>query len=203
MDERPSQRWDGALPPSDGLLGGDRTPSLAARLELWLADARVEGSADARARERWLQAAAEADATFVGVLLDLAERGAPVAVSTNAGRRHHGSVEVIGADFAALRTAGGAELLLVLAAITSVRTAPLVGATMGERVVTTELRLMEVLAELTTERTRVLLVTVDGRDAVAGELSAVGYDVVRLRTDADPPATAYVPAGSIAEVTLS
>jgi hypothetical protein len=202
MDERPSQRWDGAPPPSDGLLEGDRTRSLAARLERWLADARAEGSADARARERWLHAAAEADATFSGVLLDLAERRAPVAVSTSAGRRHHGSVEVIGADFAALRTAGGAEVLLVLAAITSVRTAPLVGATVGERVVTTELRLMEVLAELTTERTRVLLVSADGRDAVAGELSAVGYDVVRLRTDADPPATAYLPAGSIAEVAL-
>lgn len=202
MDERPGQRWDGALPAPDGLLGGDRTPSLAARLEAWVADARVEGSADARARERWLHAAAEADATFAGVLLDLAERRTPVAVTIRGGRRHHGSLEVIGADFVALRTGGGAEVLLVLTAITSVRTAPLVGATVGERVVTTELRLSEVLAELTAERARVLLVSADGRDAVAGELQAVGYDVVRVRTDADPPATAYVPAAGIAEVAL-
>ena len=94
------------------------------------------------------------------------------------------------------------EVLLVLAAITSLRTAPLVGATVGERVVTTELRLSEVLAELAAERARVLLVSADGRDAVAGELHAVGHDVVRVRTDADPPATAYVPAAAIAEVAL-
>ena len=60
---------------------------------------------------------------------------------------------------------------------------------------TTELRLIEVLAELAAERARVLLVSADGRDAVAGELRAVGYDVVTVRTDGDAPATAYVPRG--------
>jgi hypothetical protein len=202
MDERPGQRWDGALPPPEDLLRGERTPSLAARLDTWLADTRVEGSADARARERWLHAAAEADATFAGVLLDLAERRVPVAVRTTGGRRHHGWIEVIGADFASLRGAGGAEVLLMLAAMTSVRTAPRVEPASGERMVTTELRLMEVLAELAAERARVLLVSTDGQDSVTGELRSVGYDLITVRTDADPPASAYVPAASIAEARL-
>jgi ribosome maturation factor RimP len=72
----------------------------------------------------------------------------------------------------------------------------------GERLVTTELRLVEVLSELAGERARVVLVPVDGADAVAGELRAVGRDVVTVRTDGDPPAIAYVPLRSVAEVTL-
>ena len=83
--------------------------SLAARLDAWLADARVEGSADARARERWLSAAAEADATFAGVLLDLAERGVAHHGRHRRGRRHQGVVQVLGADFVALRGASGAR----------------------------------------------------------------------------------------------
>lgn len=183
-------------------MAGRDTPTLAARLEGWLADARVEGSADARARERWLHTAAEADATFGGVLLDLAERGAAVAVSTSGGRRHHGGIEVIGADFLALRLASGSEILVALAAVDAVRTAPLVETALGERVVTTELRLVDVLAELGAERARVLLVPADGAESVAGEIRAVGRDVVTIRMDGDPPATAYVPLAAIAEVAL-
>lgn len=193
---------DELLPPAEGLLRAAPGQSLAARLDAWLADARVEGSADARARERWLHAAATADATFGGVLVDLAERGTTLAVSTTRGRRHHGRLEVIGADFVALRGPGGAEVLLALAAVASVRTAPLVEPAGGERVVTTALRLTEVLAELTAERARVVIVTGDGADAVVGELRAVGYDVVTIRTDADPPGAAYVPVAAIAEVAL-
>jgi len=202
VDEPTGHRRDPALPPPDGLLRDARTAGLAARLDAWLADARIEGSADARARERWLSAAAEADATFAGVLLDLAERGTPLTVRTSAGRHHHGCLDVIGADFVAIRTAGGTDVLVTLAAITSVRTAPLVDAAVGARVVTTDLGLSEVLAELAADRARVLLVTSGGDGAVAGELRAVGYDVVTVRTDADPPATAYLPAGAITEVAL-
>ena len=80
VDERPGHAGTVPSRHRTGSLRGDRTPGLAARLDAWLADARIEGSADARARERWLHAAAEADATFAGVLLDLAERRVAVAV---------------------------------------------------------------------------------------------------------------------------
>lgn len=204
MDERSGDgAWDEALQRPDDLVAGGRAASLADRLESWVADARVEGSADARARERWLHAAAEADATFAGVLLDLAERGTAVAVSTSGGRRHHGGIEVLGVDFVALRLASGGEVLLALAAVTAVRTAPLADAALGERVVTTELRLADVLAELAVEQVRVLLVSADGAESVAGELRTVGQDVVTVRVDGEPPATAYVPLRAITEVALA
>ncbi len=199
MDET---SWDDALRRSEGIVAGDRG-RFSARLHAWLADAVVEGSAGARARERWLRAAAEADATFLGVLVDLAERRAGVSVSTEGDRRHHGRIDVLGADFVALGLASGTEVLLALAAVTAVRTAPLVDATLGEQMVTTELRLGDVLGELAAERSRVLLVPRGGGEPVGGELRSVGQDVVTVRTDSDPPATAYLRLSAVAEVVLA
>ena len=193
--------WDDAVAASDGLLG-DRRPSLAARLDEWLADARIEGSADARAREHWLHVAADADATFSGVLLDLAERGAGVALATIAGRRHQGVVGVLGADFVAVRVASGTEILVGLGSIASVRTTS-AGTTTGDRVVTTDLRLGDVLGELAAERTRVRLVVLDASEAVSGELRSVGQDVITVRTDGAAPGLAYVRTAAVAEVVLS
>jgi hypothetical protein len=183
------------------LLTGGRG-RLAARLDEWLADARVESSADARAKEHWLRAAADADATFAGILLDLAERAVGVAVATVAGRRLHGVVVVLGADFFALRVASGGEVLVALRAIASVRTAPTVGVAGGERVVTTGLRLQDVLGALAAERARVRLVVLDGGEVVSGELRSVGQDVVTLRTDGEGQASAYVPTSVVMEAVL-
>jgi hypothetical protein len=177
-------------------------PSLSARLDAWLADARVEGSADARAREHWLRAAVEADATFAGVLLDLAERGVAVAIATAAGRRQQGVVEVLGADFAALRLASGHEVLVAMTAIASVRTAPAVGVAAGERVVTTDLRLADVLGELAADRARVRIVTHGAGEVVAGELRSVGQDVVTVRSDGEAAGTAYLLTRAVAEVVV-
>jgi hypothetical protein len=193
--------WDDAATVSDGLLGGE-APTLGARLDAWLADARVERSADARTREHWLRAAAGADATFAGVLLDLAERGVALAVATVAGRRHRGVVQVIGADFVALRVASGREVLLALRAIASVRTSNAAGVTVGERVVTTELRLGDVLGELAADRARVRLLVLDASEAVIGDLRSVGHDVVAVRTEGEAAGVAYVRTDAVAEVAL-
>lgn len=192
MDEVRGERLIGA---ADGV-------AFAARLDRWLADARVEDSAAGRARERWLQAAAESDATFGGVLLDLAERGTALTLGLADGRRHQGVVVVLGGDFAALRLARGGEVLVTLSAIATVRTAPGADPAVGERVTTTGLRLADVLAELAAERARVLLVPTRGADPVAGELRSVGRDVVTLRADGEPPTTAYLRLGAVAEVVI-
>ena len=193
--------WDDAVAASEGLLGEGAT-SLAARLDAWLADARVERSADARSREHWLRAAADADATFAGVLLDLAERGVALAIATVAGRRHRGVVQVLGADFVALRVAAGREVLLAIHAIASVRTSDSAGTTAGERVVTTDLRLGDVLGELAADRARARLFVLDASDAVSGELRSVGQDIVTIRTDSEGRGAAYVRTDAVAEVAL-
>lgn len=193
--------WDGAAG-ADGLLGRGASGSFTARLDRWVADARVDAAALARARERWLRDVAEQEATVPGVLADLAERRTAVAIRTSAGRRHLGVVDVIGLDFVALRPAAGPDVLLAVRGLGVIRTAPAVDAALGDRVVATELRLGDVLTELAADRERVLVVTLAGDDAVSGRLRSVGQDVVVLRTEADQPGTAYVPLAAIGEVTI-
>jgi hypothetical protein len=180
----------------DGLLGED----LGARINRWAADARVDEAARARARERWLRQQAEEEGSLAGVLADVAERGAPVAVRVKGGRGHRGEVRAVGADFVALRSAG-TDIMVALAAVTSVRMPPGAASTIGDRSITTSLRLVDVMAGLTAERAAVLLV-VAGDDAVSGELRSVGQDVVGVRLAGAPAVMAYIPVGAIIEVVL-
>lgn len=191
--------WDEAAK-RDDLLRGQGATSFTARLERWVAEARVDEAAQQRARERWLLDVAEQEATVTGVLGELAERRAIVTIGVE-GRRHHGTVVAIGLDFVALRPATGGEVLLALGAIGMVRTAPTVTDLVGDRVVPTELRLVDVLAELAADRERVRLVTTTG-DVVTGRLKSVGRDVVVVRADGEPPGTAYVPATAVVEATI-
>lgn len=201
MDERPGpERWEGARS-TEGLIARPSS-NLSARLQALITDARAEESADARARERWLRAAADADATFGGVLLDLGERDANVAIATIGGRRILGTVELVGADFLALRTDSGHEVLVAIAAVATVRTAPSLDAAIGDRVTTTDLRLSDLLGELAAERARVRLVVREAGDVVAGELRSVGQDLLTLRTEGPTAGTAYVPLHAVVEVSV-
>jgi hypothetical protein len=111
-------------------------------------------------------------------------------------------VQVVGADFVALRAGARREVLVALRAISSVRTAPAAGVTIGERLVTTDLQLGDVLRELATERARVTLFVLDATEAVTGELRSVGQDVVTVRTDGEDRGAAYLRTDAIAEVAL-
>jgi hypothetical protein len=188
-----------AVPPGAGLLGG---PDLTARLERWVADARSEDAAAARTRERWLRLQADESATFVGVLVDLAERGTPVVILGRAGRRHGGSIAAVAADFCALRTGGGRDVLLAYTGIGSVRPDSRSPGPIGDRVVQAEIGLAEMLSVLAADRPRVLIITTPDADGVAGELRSVGRDVVTVRLDGEPRAAAYVAISAIAEVSL-
>ena len=60
--------------------------------------------------------------------------------------------------------------------------------------------LAEALTVLAEDRPRVLVVTMADAEGLAGELRAVGADVLTLRLDGVGRPTAYVPIPSIAEV---
>jgi hypothetical protein len=182
-----------------GLLGGD---DLVARLTRWVSDARTDEAAASRARERWLVQAAEESATFSGVLLDLAERAAPVGVIGHGDRRHRGVIAAVGADFCVVRTQAGRDLLMAFRGISAVRLDVAEGAPSGDRTVHVDVALAEALAALAGDRPRVLVVTTGGGAGIAGELRAVGRDVATIRLDGDPAGTAYVPIRSIDEVSL-
>lgn len=167
-----------------------------------LDEARADERGASRGRERVLRQAAEEGARLVGTLLDLAERGSGVSIRTEAGRAHHGAVRLVAGDFCVLGTEAG-DVWLALAGITTVRPQP------GERHAPAsgdrgalDLLLVEALARVAPERPRVALVT-SGGETVAGELRAVGEDVVTLRLDGDPRSVCYVSASAIREVLRS
>ena len=194
MDE---PRW--AVPPVEGILGA---PDLGARLERWVAEARSSDAAAAKARARWLRAQSEESATFAGVLIDLAERTAPVVVHTRAGRRHRGVIAVVAIDFCALRTDRGTDILVAYRGIASVRPDTDVPGPSGDRLVHAEVALTEMLSILNADRPRVLVMTTVDDEGVAGELRSVGLDVITLRLDGGSRAPVYVPVGTITEVVL-
>ncbi|HKE74527.1 MAG TPA: hypothetical protein VKB57_12980 [Acidimicrobiales bacterium] len=197
--EPPDPRPDPLVPgAAAGVLGGD---GLAARLERWAADARVDEAARVRSRERWLRRQAEESSTLAGVLADLLEAARPVVVHTRSGRRHQGVVRALGADFVAVGAAQG-TVLVALAAVASLRGAPGEGSVLGDREVAgARVHLADVAAGLAADRARVLLVTTDG-EALAGVLSSVGRDVALLRGTGDPPTTCYVPLAAVCELVI-
>lgn len=202
MDDRSDDHaWDAALRGSGDVVRGGGSAGFAAHLDRWVAEARISEAALGRARERWLREVAEQEATLAGVLADLAERQTTVSVRLRGGRRHHGTISAVGADFVVVGQTMGVDLLIRVAAIATVGTAPDVGATIGDRTVGTELRLADVLAELAADRERVVVATEAG-ELLAGQLRSVGHDVAVLRTETVPPATAYLPLAAIVEVSL-
>jgi hypothetical protein len=194
--DRPSADDPDEAAPIAGLLGD----GLAARIDRWAADARVDEAARLRAQERWLRHQAEEEGSLAGVLADVAERGAAVAMHVRGGRRHRGEVAALGSDFVALRSAG-ADVIVALAAMTSVRTLPGEASTIGDRSIATSHRLVDVLAGLAAERAAVLVLA-DGDEAVAGVLRSVGQDVVGVRVAGGAAVTAYIPVGAIVEVVV-
>jgi len=171
-------------------------------LGAWVASLVADDAARTRARTTWLRRQAAEEGSFAGVLVDLAERGVAVVAHLHNGRRHHGVIVLVGADFAALRVAGDRDVLVANRGLASVRTLPGDGVTIGDRAVRTDLTFAEALGALADERIRVQVIGHDRDDAVAGELRSVGSDVITIRRDGGG-GTAYVSASSVLELSVT
>jgi len=180
-----------------GVLGGD---GFARALERWAGEALVDEAARQRARQRWLRAQAEEEASLVGTLLDLAERGRSVGLDVGA-ERVRGRIVGVGVDFVALRSDRDQHVLVRTAALDVVRAEPGSPAVVGDRTAVVDVDLAGVLSPLAAERPEVLVRTRSGT-VVRGELASAGTDVVRLRIAGDPPAPAWVPTGAVDVVVL-
>lgn len=176
-----------------GVLGG--TDALARSLERWAADARVDEAARQRSRQRWLRVQAEEEASLVGALVDLAERGRPVALDVGS-HRLRGRVVGIGGDFLALRSDRGQDVLVRTAAVEVVRADPGERAVVGDRAALLAVSLDAVVGPLAAERPDVLVRTRSGT-VVRGELRSAGTDVLRLRTEGAPPTPVWVPLDAV------
>jgi hypothetical protein len=175
------------------------------RIEDLIDAARGDEAASARARERWLARQAEASATLVGSLVDLAEAGAPIAITCVGARTITGTMRAVGTDVVVVAERGGDSVLVRIGAIALVRPAPggaPVDAARGDRAAALDLTLVELLDRLAGERPDVA-VSLDTADVVSGALVAVGADVLTVRLAAGDGGVAYVSASSVSSVRLT
>jgi Protein of unknown function (DUF2642) len=171
----------------------------------FLDEARAEEAARSRARERWLRQQTAEEARFAGTLVDLLERGAPLSVRTTMGRVHHGTLVAVGRNFCLLRTASEAETYVALDAIVWVRpsAAARAPAATGDRCgVSLDLTLNELCNHLAADRPRVRVTVHRDAEPIAGQLRAVGVDVLTLRLDGEACGTCFVPTTAVAEVVI-
>jgi hypothetical protein len=173
-----------------------RGDDFVAALDRWAAAQRVAAGAASRARERSLREQAAAEATWIGILVDLAEQGAPVTAVV-ANRHRRGRIVGVGRNFFVLEADPGRTGLARSDAVASIW--PEHGAALpaGARGGAIDLSLMLALALVAEERNPVCLVTPAGVET-AGELVAAGEDVLTVRTEPPGRRLAYVPLGAVA-----
>lgn len=168
-----------------------------------LDEARADDQAQGRARERWLRRQAEESATLVGTLLDLAESGVDVALSTLGGRRHDGPIVGLGIDVVVLEDRNE-RVAVRLPAITTVRPRP--GAALvvaaGDRAAVLDLTFVELLARFVDERPDVSVALLSG-EAVTGRLVGVGTDVLSIRVAEGEAGIAYCSAAAASSARLA
>jgi hypothetical protein len=174
-----------------------RGEDLVASLDRWAASQRTASAAASRARERSLREQAATLATWTGILVDLAEQGAPVTVVV-ANQHHRGRIVGVGRDFFVLDAHPGRSALVRSDAVVSISpegaAAPLPAGARGGAI---DLSLMTALALLAEERSPVCLATTTGLET-AGDLLAAGEDVLTVRTDSPRRRLAYLPLRAVA-----
>jgi hypothetical protein len=171
---------------------------LVAAFARWAADQRAAVAAEDRVRERSLREQATATATWVGILVDLAEQAAAVTVVV-AGLRRSGRLIGVGRDFCVLQSARRRIALIAVHEIVQLwpdgHTAG--GPPAGDRRPSIDLTLTSALALLAEERSPVSLISGNGLDTT-GELVAVGDDVLTLRAALPVRRLVHVPISSVA-----
>ena len=150
-------------------------------LQRWIADGRIDEAARARARQHWLERQAAEEATLFGVLVDLAERGRPVTVTTSATRRVVGPVVAVGADFAILCDPRLGDVFVPMERLAVVRPAPGDALPTGDRPAGITLTLGAALMELAADRPDVIAATAG--EHIRGDMVSVGADLLTIATD--------------------
>ena len=167
-------------------------------------DARQAAEVTARSEQRSRFERASEVATWRGTLWDLAERRVPVSLRLAGGRTRRGCLVAVGADHLGVRTAAGQLVLVLLAAVRTLRPEPGLPApaATGDRDLIVGRRIVEVLAEFVEERDRVVLGCEGWDEPLAGELIALGEDVLTLRVEGVERGTVYLPLDAVTEVVV-
>lgn len=180
--------------------GGDSDGTVDAELVRLTDDQRAVDAVEARRREQALRQQSAESGSFGGVLTDLAERSEPVVISTVTGRQLRGTITSLGPDHLLLQPTATERSLVVISAITAVRTVPGGRSTVGDRHVGATHPLTAVLADLATARPAVVVHLLGG-EAVAGTLWSAGQDLLCVRTV--DRSVAYLAVAAISDLTLT
>jgi hypothetical protein len=191
--------------PSRAVHEGRSGEELVAQFARWAAGQRAADAVDRRARERSLRDQAVGSATLVGVLVDLAERSASVALLAGA-QRLRGRLVGVGRDFCVLEQPSGRPTLIALSALGSLTVASpaengpggvgRVRPPGGDRDPGVTLTMAAALSALAEERSPAALVLVGGHQE-EGTLIGAGVDVVTVRTDGQPRRLVHIPFAAI------
>lgn len=179
---------------------------LDSELNRWAAELRAEDAARSRTRERWMRQQAEEAATWIGTLLDLAERRQAVVVDLRSGTTLSGALVGVGEDVCLLAAPTGRSPTTLVATvhIGSVRAlSPVPGAASGDRRPSLRLTLAGALGALAAER-EVAHFGLAGGGEVTGRILGFGADVLTVdpavRTDRPHLGTdrVFVPLAAVA-----
>lgn len=165
------------------------------------AEARADAAAASRRRTAWLARQAEEEASLVGVLLDLYDRGRAIVVKTSTGRVHRGWIETVGLDFLVLRTAPGSRVLMRLDQLVTLRTAQNEVDSVGDRPVHVEADLATLVRSLGPLRPYVSIIAggAGTAESICGDMTWAGRDIVAIRPNAGG-SLVYVPLAAISEL---
>jgi hypothetical protein len=166
-------------------------------------EAAHRAAVDARIAEREHHAFATRLATWVGVLRDLAEARAPVAIGTVSRGCRDGTLVAVGLDHVVLQLPHGSVALIALDEVTTLRPGP--GArgpvATGARERPQDRTLVEALERLVVHGE--VLVGVNGTTGpFRGTVLGLGEDVLTLRLLGADRATVYLPVAQIREVVV-
>lgn len=187
----------------EGLAGDAAPDDFLAELARWSSRDRVRRSAAERSRANSLQEQSAAGATWVGVMVDLAESGAEVTLSVGSGPKVTGRLVGVARDFVVVEGRGSSPVLVNSAAVTALAPRPGAAASRrpgGRRRPPLELTLAGALDALAGERAPVIVRAAG--EPVAGSLLACGEDLVTVRTDNGTRPVVYVPLAAVVCVEL-
>ena len=164
-----------------------------AALTRFVGEGAVEYAARSRSRARWQHQLAVGEATWHGLLRDLAETGAASVIDTTIGRRIQGTIVAVGGDFVTVG-ASGTTFVLATAAISAIHLGQGQAAPVGQAAGASQTTMSDFLAELAVDKPALTWFLTD-RTSLAGQLVGVGRGFVHLRVDGTPPSTSYLPVG--------
>lgn len=189
----------GITPPSARIhpLKFVRTPTIDPFAE-GIDELRLQEIRSSREAARWHEQIAEESATWLATILDLAEARSWCEITTRGGRTHTATISAVGSDVLLLDLTRAGQLLVSLAAVTSLSARGRGIPARTDRAVDAS-SMHAALTDLAGMRREVGVVTASG-SRFAGQLRSVGIDVLSIQIA--PEQTTFLPLSGVEEVSF-